>query len=310
MALRGVDEERVAEVRARLNAMIGMGEVSRQVDRMVANARAERRRAEAGLPPLTKTMHLVFAGPPGTGKTTVASDVAQLYTALGLIPGTDGRVENDVYEVSAKDLIGTVMGKTQAQTKAAFDKARGGVLFIDEAYALHGGDQDMYGQQAIDVLNAEMDKHRDDTVVIMAGYPEDMERLMGTNAGLKSRMPTTINFRAYTAPEQRAIMSKFMADSGFKGAPGTKAVLERAVDKVGGGNAREVRNLFEEITTEQAVRLMAEEQAGKQHSKVEQSRLTPHDVGRGLATYLANRSMADQDKLRGPKPKPKAKAKA
>ena len=304
MALSGVDEERVAAVRERLSSMIGMGEVGAQVDRMVANARAERRRAEAGLPPLTKTMHLVFAGPPGTGKTTVATDVAQLYTALGLIPGTDGRVENDVLVVSAKDLIGTVMGKTQAQTKAAFDKARGGVLFIDEAYALHGGDQDMYGQQAIDVLNAEMDLHRDDTVVIMAGYSKDMERLMGTNAGLKSRMPTTINFRAYDQGEQRQIMSKFMRDSGFKGAPGTKALLERAVDRVGGGNAREVRNLFDRITTEQAVRLMHEEEAGKRHSPLEQARLTPHDVGQGLAAHLAAQPDADP-----PVPRKKAKAK-
>ena len=285
--------------------MIGMKEVGRQVDRMIANALAERRRAESGLPPLTKTMHLVFAGPPGTGKTTVASDVAQLYTALGLIPGTDGRVENDVLEVSAKDLIGTVMGKTQAQTKAAFDQARGGVLFIDEAYALHGGDQDMYGQQAIDVLNAEMDKHRDDTVVIMAGYPKDMERLMGTNAGLRSRMPTTINFRSYSGPEQRAIMSKFMRDSGFRGAPGTKGVLDRAVAATGGGNAREVRNLFDRITTEQAVRLMSEEKAGKRHSALEQSRLTPADVERGLAAHM-EAQLSDEAKPKRAKAKAKA----
>jgi replication-associated recombination protein RarA len=280
--------------------MIGMSRVKDQMGDLVARAIVSRERADAGLPVEDRTMHLVFAGPPGTGKSTIADKVGELYHALGLIPS------NKVITAKKTDLIGSVMGETQEKTQALFDKARGGVLFIDEAYALHGGDQDMYGQQAIDTLVDNMDRHRGDTVVIMAGYPKEMRTLISTNPGLASRVPTTVHFPAYTKGELGQIMSKFMADGGYKGAPGAKAVLSEAIAEVAGGNAREVRNLYERIVAAQERRVAPMKKPGQPIKAGQLRRITPEDVEHAVIATREAR-LADEP-VPGPKPKRKARA--
>ena len=272
--------------------MIGLGTVKSEMDRLIARAINDRQREEKGLPVQTKTMHLVFAGPPGTGKTTVANDIGGLYKALGLLP------KGQVHEAKATDLIGGVLGETQAKTQKAFDKARGGVLFIDEAYTLVAGDQDLYGKQAVDILVEEMEKHRSDTVVIMAGYGPEMTKLIKSNPGLASRMSTTLHFQPYTTSELGQIWSKFGAEGKYTLAPGTRSKITAALATIPEGNAREARNLYEAITAENAVRNATAEGQGVKPATKDLRRLTPEDVEAGVARYQANRLEA---------PKPKAK---
>lgn len=291
--LPAVDLPKVKAIQSELRSMIGMDAVAEQVDSLVSNAVIQRKRAEKGLPIEARTMHLVFSGPSGTGKSTVAAELGQLYKALGLLP------KGHVVTAKKTDLIGSVLGETQKKTQATFDKARGGVLFIDEAYALHGGEHDLYGQQAIDTLVELMDAHRDDTVVIMAGYPKEMKTLLGTNSGLKSRMPTTINFPAYSDGDLRKILSRFMAKGKYRGAPGAKAALDEAVKETGKGNARNVRNLYEKILSEQEKRLAYDVGQGTEPKAGDLRRIYPEDVYRGVMAHReAELSVPEEKKQR------------
>ena len=276
-----------------------MKQVGTQVDKLIARAINDRPRAEAGLPVQSKTMHLVFTGDPGTGKTTVAKEFGPLYKALGLVP------EGQFIEAKNTDLIGSVMGETQEKTQKMFDKARGGVLFIDEAYSLVHGDQDMYGKQAIDVLVNEMYKHRDDTVVILAGYPEPMKKLLKTNPGLASRVPTTIHFPSYSQTDAVKIFRHFGSKGHYTFAPGTQKAVEAAVGQIDHGNAREVESLYSEVVQVNAARNASAEGSGKRPSTAALRRLTPDDVARGLAAYQANR--LEQS---GPRPRKRKPVKA
>jgi len=275
-----------------------MEPVVRQVDKLIARAINDRQREAAGLPVQPKTMHMVFTGDPGTGKTTVAKQFGPLYKALGLIP------KGQFHEVKSSDLIGTHLGETQTKTQEAFDKARGGVLFIDEAYSLVHGDQDMYGHQAIDVLVAEMDKHRDDTVVILAGYPNEMKKLLATNPGLPSRLPTTIHFPKYTKADSVKIFRQFGREGQYALAPGAGEKINQALGEIDYGNAREIRNLYEQITHANAVRnAVHEQQSGKRPSTGALKRITPEDVEFGLAEYMSTRTEEPVPPRRRRKPK-------
>lgn len=204
------DEESKEDILAasleKLKNMIGLAPVKNEIESLVYSYQADKMRREMGIEVNgDSSYHLVFSGNPGTGKTTVARIVADIYYALDIIP------ENKVIEASAEDMIAGYIGQTTLKTMELLEKARGGVLFIDEAYRLvNGGLSENYGQEAVDTLVKYMEDHRSELVIIAAGYPEDMKNFLAANAGLESRFKRTIYFPDYTPDEMLNIMDIFM----------------------------------------------------------------------------------------------------
>ncbi|MEV7773632.1 right-handed parallel beta-helix repeat-containing protein [Kitasatospora sp. NPDC086791] len=240
----------------RLRSMVGLAAAKEQVEDLVNLIRQGRRRAAAGLPTVTIGHHLVFAGPPGTGKTTVARLYGELLVELGVLPG--GRL----VETARADLVGRYIGHTAQLTRDAFDRARGGVLFIDEAYTLtpRGGAADGdFGQEAVDTLMKLMEDHRDEVVVIVAGYQEEMRGFLASNPGLASRFSRQIAFGHYSADELVTIVRRQAEQAGYVCAPETLAALARLCEAVprdrSFGNGRFARQTLETMITRQAGRL-------------------------------------------------------
>ena len=260
-----------------------MKSVAKQIDSLIAESVYNKRREADGFPVSSDTKHMIFAGPSGTGKTDIAETIAPLYHALGLIP-TDKFVAP-----SKSDLIGRHLGDTQAMVKEQFDKARGGVLFIDEAYDLVNGKDDMYGNQAVVTLLDLMEKHRDDTVVILAGYPEAMAEFLKTNQGLPSRFSTTINFPPYSDADLLKIAGVFFHKGDYKMEAGGAKALKQAIAEFGSGNARNVRNLVQKIVS-------AHKQRTAFDSEADLTRITADDVVNGIEAYRATRLNVGESK--------------
>jgi SpoVK/Ycf46/Vps4 family AAA+-type ATPase len=261
----------------RMDRRVGMGPVKRKVESLVADARYQMARKQAGLPVEPKAMHMVFSGNPGTGKTTTARDIAEMYNALGLLP------TKNVVEVTRGDLVAEYVGQTAKKTQDVLNKARGGVLFIDEAYNLA---RDAYGNEALEQIMTEMENNRGSMVVIAAGYPREMRDMINVNPGLRSRFPTRIDFPDYTVEEKRKISQGMVGQGQYKLSRGASGRLHRAVAEIGGsGNARDVRNLYDAIRTAHAERLATVPQPTRQQL----SELTASDVRRGLADFQASR---------------------
>jgi SpoVK/Ycf46/Vps4 family AAA+-type ATPase len=238
-----------------LDALTGLAVVKKQVKELTALVRVQKMRRAAGLPVAVMSLHLVFRGNPGTGKTTVARLIGRIYAALGVVP------QGHVIETDRAGLVAEYVGQTAIKTSGVFEKARGGILFIDEAYALSrdAGSSSGFGQEAIDTLVKLMEDHRDDTVVIAAGYPDEMDGFIATNPGLRSRMPRTIDFPDYTDDELLTIFAGMCRDAGYTATAGAKArvraLLAASVRDRAFGNARAVRTLFEQAVQTQALRL-------------------------------------------------------
>jgi SpoVK/Ycf46/Vps4 family AAA+-type ATPase len=262
-----VGEEEAAEVRsgetarpgdsdvlARLRGMIGLGAVKREVGGILDLLTTARHRQAAGLPTPKVSHHLVFSGPPGTGKTTVARLYADLLRSFGVLP------RGQLVEVARADLVGRYIGHTAQLTAEAFERALGGVLFIDEAYALtpENAPQD-FGREAVDTLLKLMEDHRDETVVIVAGYTGEMARFLESNPGLASRFSRHVHFEDYTTAELLEIVKEMTATAGYKCAPETLEALRGHLDAIprtrSFGNARLARQLVEWMMTRQAGRL-------------------------------------------------------
>jgi type VII secretion ATPase EccA len=255
------------EAEAELAEFIGLEEVKYQVARLKSSVAMSIRRQDRGLTVAQRTNHLVFAGPPGTGKTTIARVVAKIYCGLGLLK------KETVREVHRADLIGQHIGETEAKTNAIIDSALDGVLFLDEAYALVStGAKNDFGLVAIDTLLARMENDRDRLVVIVAGYRKDLDHFLDTNEGLRSRFTRSIDFPSYSARELVEIAMRMAEkrDSVFEPAaladmenlfghlaaastPDAAGVQRRSLDIA--GNGRFVRNLVERSEEEREYRL-------------------------------------------------------
>ncbi len=240
-----VDEERVEQLLSTLRELVGLGDVKSEVEGMVDLLTSARRRQAAGLPAPSLSRHLIFAGPPGTGKTTVARLYGSLLTAMGVL------AQGQVTEVSRADLVGEYVGHTARRTTEAFDRARGGVLFIDEAYTLAsgGGGGNDFGKESVDTLVKLMEDHRDEVVVIAAGYEREMDGFLSTNPGLDSRFSHRVRFANYTPDELVTIVNQHATQAGYECNGPTVAALRghfTAVDRGESfGNGRYARQVME-----------------------------------------------------------------
>jgi len=240
-----VTAETLQKAMSELNSLIGLDGVKDQIAKLMNMHEANNIREKQNLPRIPVGLHLVFTGSPGTGKTTVARIVAQMYQAIGLLPG------GQLVEVDRSTLVAGYVGQTALKVQEAINKARGGVLFIDEAYALSADRGAGYGDEAISTLVKAMEDQRDSLAIIVAGYHEPMQEFIASNQGLKSRFQNTIPFADYKTSELLDIF-KVIA-SGYK-ITLTDEVLkavEKYFDEVKPsgdmGNARYVRNLFEKM---------------------------------------------------------------
>jgi Holliday junction resolvasome RuvABC ATP-dependent DNA helicase subunit len=247
-------EEDLDELLAELDALVGLEGVKRDVGGLVKLMQTVRRREEAGLPAPPLSRHLVFAGNPGTGKTTVARLYGRLLKALGLLR------RGHLVEVDRSALVGEYVGHTGPRTTAAFTQALGGVLFIDEAYSLaplHAGND--FGTEAVATLVKLMEDHRDDIVVIAAGYPTEMSRFIASNPGLSSRFSRTLHFADYDAPELVSIVEYQAREHRYELTDGARASLSAFFQRMprgeGFGNGRSARQVFQEMTERQAQRV-------------------------------------------------------
>lgn len=243
------------ELLGELNAMVGLREVKTQV-RLVTNLiRVQQLRRQHQLPVPDASHHLVFTGNPGTGKTTVARLVAQIYRTLGVV------TKGQLIESGRSDLVAGYMGQTATKTVAVFDSASGGVLLIDEAYALNQGGDDTFGREAVDTLVKLIEDRRDEVVVVVAGYPEEMDAFLDANPGLRSRFPRTIRFPDYTTDELVEIFDSLCRASSYRLADDARARVRQVFDTTargkGFGNGRLARNLFESAVERQAGRIVA-----------------------------------------------------
>ena len=245
-------------IRAEINELVGLAPVKEYVFGLADNLQVQQRRAAAGLKTASLSMHMIFTGNPGTGKTTIARLVARYLKAIGTLKG------GQLVEVTRADLVGRYTGHTAPLTNSVIESALGGVLFIDEAYSLYRGEQDSFGLEAIDTLVKGMEDHRDELVVILAGYTKEMETFLTANSGLASRFPNRIEFPDYTAVELLQITRVLAKNKGYTLAEAcTEPLLGyyarwQAADARTAGNGRLARNTLEKAIFHQSRRLVAE----------------------------------------------------
>jgi hypothetical protein len=251
-------ERSLEDLLAELDELIGLDHVKEEIRRLTSLLRIQRIRAERDLPTVETSHHLVFTGNPGTGKTTVARLLSQIFRTLDVV------TKGHLVETDRSQLVAGYVGQTATRTRAVLESALGGTVLIDEAYALARGGENDFGLEAIDTLVKFMEDHRDDLAVVAAGYPEEMRKLIDANPGLESRFTRTIDFPDYTDDELVAIFDSMSSKKRYH----LDAEARRALTELlgaeprtrGFGNARFVRNVFEQAVSLQALRLASVEQ--------------------------------------------------
>lgn len=245
----------VKEIMQEFNKLIGLDSVKKLTNELYAYIEIQRLREREKLAFEPMVLHMVFKGNPGTGKTTVARLMGQFFKEMGVLN------KGHILEVERADLVGEYIGQTAKRTKEQIKKAMGGILFIDEAYSLaRGGDKD-FGKECIDCLVKSMEDHKDNLILILAGYKQEMEKFIDSNPGLRSRFPIHITFPDYTLQQLMDIAELMIKEREYILTPQAKEQMrimlqEKANKHRHSGNARMVRNLIERAMRLQAVRLL------------------------------------------------------
>lgn len=245
-----------SKIETAFNSVIGMSQLKKRIKEIYATIVINQRRYESGLQSKKQVLHMLFKGNPGTGKTTVARKLAILFKEMNLLS------KGHLIEVERADLVGEYIGQTAQKTRKLIQQALGGILFIDEAYALARGGEKDFGKEAIDTLVKQMEDYQHDFVLILAGYPNEMDHFLLQNPGLQSRFPFILNFPNYTAHELLGIAKQMIEDREYKLTKEAEWKLHMYLtdqlkkDKANFSNGRLVRNLIEDAIRNQALRLI------------------------------------------------------
>ncbi|MBO4854196.1 MAG: AAA family ATPase [Oscillospiraceae bacterium] len=246
--------EKMEDLLAELDTYIGLAAVKEEVHNLINMVQVYKMRKEHNLPTTDMSLHMVFTGNPGTGKTMMARMMARIYRSLGILS------KGQLVEVDRSGLVAGYVGQTALKTQKVIEKAMGGVLFVDEAYALNGKSENDFGQEAIDTLLKAMEDHRDDLVVIVAGYTDLMDKFIHSNPGLESRFNRFLEFADYSPDEMLAIFHMQCKKGCYQLSEDAEElvrdyIVEENADPETFGNARGVRNIFENILVQQNNRL-------------------------------------------------------
>ena len=246
--------EKIEDLLAELDGYIGLDLIKDEVRNLINTVKVYKLRREHDLPTADLSLHMVFSGNPGTGKTMIARLMSRIYYSLGILS------KGQLVEVDRSGLVAGYVGQTAIKTRKVIDKAMGGVLFIDEAYALNGKSENDFGQEAIDTILKAMEDHRDDLVVIVAGYTELMDDFVHSNPGLESRFNRFMYFPDYSVDEMMGIFDMRCKGSCYELDEDARPLVrdyiaEESADQESFGNGRGVRNIFENIIVAQNNRL-------------------------------------------------------